>query len=229
MGFGTLFFGYFLLLNLTYFGYTDLIAALIMLMGLYKLCSVNAKFKVAAISSAVFGAFGAAELFVNLFSTFSPAFKEEKILLYITPVRYLLIAMISAYILFGITEVAAEVGLKPLHFKAKLYSKVSLVAFLVAAIFDLPLLSFIPGKALVIISVFILLFLFCIEIVNLTIIHKAYAKICMPEDLSYTEAKPSRFGFVNKFREHEQEKQKEYAEYKISKMKKQNAKRKKKK
>ncbi len=229
MGFGTLFFGYFLLLNLTYFGYTDLLAALIMLMGLYKLTAVNGKFKIAAILSGVFAVFGAAELFVNLFSTFSPAFKEETILLYITPARYVLIAIISEYILFGITEVAAEVGIKPLYYKAKLYSKISLIAFLVAAVFDLPLLSFIPAKALMIISVFILLFLFCIEIVNLTIIHKAYAKICMPEDLNYKAGKRSRFDFVNKFREHEAEKQKEYAEYKLSKMKKQNAKRKKKK
>lgn len=229
MGFGTLFFGYFLLLNLTYFGYTDLIAALIMLMGLYKLMPINSKFKVAAISTAVFSVLGAAELFVNLFSIFSPTFKEETILPYITPARYLLIAIITAYILFGITEVAKEVGIKPLYYKAKLYSKVALVAFLVAALFDLPLFSFIPDKALAVILLFILLFLFCIEIVVLTIIHKAYARICMPEDLNYQGEKRSRFEFVNKFREHEAEKQKEYAEYKLSKMKKQNAKRKKKK
>ena len=48
MGFGTLFFGYFLILNVTYYGFTDAIAAAVMLLGFYKLSTVNSYFKYAA-------------------------------------------------------------------------------------------------------------------------------------------------------------------------------------
>lgn len=219
MGFGTLFIGYFLLLNVTYFGYTDLIAGLIMLMGLYKLTSVNKQFKFAFYCTALFSLFGAAELLVSIISMFSPAFKEEAILLYITPVRYVVIALQSFCILRGIRDVAAEVGLRALKEKANLYIYVSLTVFLIAAVFDLPIMSFIGGKALAIISVFLLIFIFFVIGIILSIIYKAYMKICMPSDLTYTpNEKKSKFEFVNKFREHEAEKQKEYAQYKLSKM-----------
>ena len=52
-------------------------------------------------------------------------------------------------------------------------------------------------------------------------------KICMPEDKdNEVEDKPSRFGFVNKYHEHTAEKQREYAEYKLEKLKKKNSKKK---
>ena len=44
-------------------------------------------------------------------------------------------------------------------------------------------------------------------------------RICMPEDKEMEE-KESKFGFVNSFRRHEEEKQREYAEYRLEKMKK---------
>ena len=53
-------------------------------------------------------------------------------------------------------------------------------------------------------------------------------RICMPGEKTYTEPRKSKFEFVNKFREHEAEKQKEYAEYKLSKMANQSKKKKKK-
>ena len=220
MGFGTLFIGYFLLLNVTYFGYTDLIAGLIMLIGLYKLSTVNKEFKFAFYSTALFSVFGAAELLVSIISMFSPAFKEDAVLVYITPVRYVVIALLSFFVLRGIKDVAGEVGLKTLKEKANLYIYVSSTVFLLAAIFDLPLFSFMGGKALAIISVFMLLFIFFIVAIILSIIYKAYMKICMPSDLTYrTSEKKSKFEFINKFKEHEAAKQKEYAEYKLSKMK----------
>jgi len=218
MGLGTLFIGYFLILNVTYFGYTDLIAGLIMLMGLYKLSSINKEFKFAFYSCSVFALFGAAELIITVISLFMPSFKEGEALLYITPVRYVIIAFLTSFILRGIRDVSEEVGLKALASKAGFYFYVSAVLFSVAAVFDLPLLSFMPDKALAIIAVLLLLILFIVTAINLSIIYKAYMKICMPGDLTPAPPKKSRFEFVNKFREHEEEKRKEYAEYKISKM-----------
>jgi hypothetical protein len=50
----------------------------------------------------------------------------------------------------------------------------------------------------------------------------------MPEDKKEYVPRPSRFGFVNRFRAHEDEKRREYAEYKLEKKKKKFAKRNKK-
>ena len=54
MGFGILFIGYFLILNLTYYGLTDVIAAAVMLLGLYNLSGYNKYFKWAFIATSVF-------------------------------------------------------------------------------------------------------------------------------------------------------------------------------
>ncbi len=219
MGLGTLFIGYFLLLNVTYFGYTDLLAGLIMLMGLYKLCNINKQFKYSFIFAAVFAILGSAELVVSLISTFMPLFEEDSVLLYITPARYVVLTPLSLFVMLGIRDVSAEVGIKFLSKKAEYYAYVSLIAFALAAIFDLPFLTFIPAKVLAFIALFLLLFVFITVIIDLSIIYKAYLRICMPEDLvSQNTEKKSKFEFVNKFREYEKGKQKEYAEYKLSKM-----------
>lgn len=217
MGLGTLFIGYFLLLNVTYFGYTDLIAGLVMIMGLYKLSAINKEFKFAFYTASVFSVLGFAELIISVISMFMPAI-EDKVLLYITPARYVIIAILCAFILRGIRDVSSEVGLKALASKANYYYLVSFIAFFIAAIFDLPIFSFIAPKALAVISILILLALFVIIAINLTVIYKAYMRICMPGDQGFKENKQSKFEFVNKFREHEAEKQREYAEYKLSKM-----------
>ena len=52
MGFGTLFIGYFFLLNISNFTYTDIIAGMVVLLGLYKLSSVNKQFFYGAVCAA---------------------------------------------------------------------------------------------------------------------------------------------------------------------------------
>jgi hypothetical protein len=52
-------------------------------------------------------------------------------------------------------------------------------------------------------------------------------KICMPDELTEKEDKKSRLGFVNKFKEHEEEKRREYAEYKLEQLRKKNQKKRK--
>ena len=217
MGLGTLFIGYFLLLNVTYFGYTDLICGLVMMMALYKLSPINREFKYAFCTASVFSVFGFAELIIKAIALFNPTIENE-ILLYVTPPRYVIIALLSAFILRAIRDVSREVGLKQLAIKANRFFIISLVAFLLTAIFDLPILSFIPTKALAIISVILLLSIFITVAINLTIIYKAYMRICMPGETAFGAEKKSKFDFVNKFREHEAAKQKEYAEYKLNKM-----------
>jgi hypothetical protein len=56
-------------------------------------------------------------------------------------------------------------------------------------------------------------------VISLIVIYNCYMRICMPEDEDMPE-KESRFKFVNAFRRHEEEKRKEYADYKLEKFKK---------
>ena len=78
-------------------------------------------------------------------------------------------------------------------------------------------------------SAITLIAIFTVVIVNLVTIYRAYMKICMPDDIDNdTPDKPSKFEFINKHREHTIQKQREYAEYKLEKLKKKNAKKKKK-
>lgn len=220
MGFGTLFIGYFLLLNITNFGYTDLISGLVMLLGLYKLSSVNRQFKLSFIFTSIFSLIGAAELFLSIYAVFMPTAEVGAILAYFTPIRYLIIGVLSAFMLLGIRDVAGEVGIKKLMARSNISVYFCLGLFFLTAVFDLPLLdALIAPKALIIIALILLVCVFTLIAVNLVTIYTAYMRICMPEDLSDSPQKQSKFGFVNKFRAHEEERQREYAEYKLSKMK----------
>ena len=219
MGFGTLFIGYFLLLNLTYFGFTDLIAGLVMIMGLYKLSDVERNFSYAMYGAGLFSLLGVIELYNEVVSMF---FRGKPILTDITaPTRYLAIAIISAYLLIGIRELAREVGIPELERRCKITMPISAVTFLIMVALEMiatenETLTMVLGVS----SVILILVSFAVIIVNLVSIYTAYMRICMPEDVDNDpDNKPSRFGFVNKFRAHEEEKQREYAEYQLERFK----------
>ena len=230
MGFGTLFFGYFLLLNITYFTFSDLIAALIMSMALYKLSTVNQPFKNGFYASIVFSVLGFAELITGIIKMFYPTEFTSELIEYITIPRCFIIAILTLFILLGIESVADEVGLGELAKRAHITLPFVLVIYAISAVLEVPLfISGIGVKILAAASAVTLLAIFAIVIVNLVTIYRAYMKICMPEDVD-NEApdKPSRFEFINKHREHTKQKQREYAEYKLEKFKKKNSKKKKK-
>lgn len=230
MGFGTLFFGYFLLLNITYFTFSDLIAALIMAMGLYKLSTVNQPFKNGFYASILFAVLGLCELIIGILEMFFPTKATAELIEYITIPRCFIIAVLTLFILIGIENVAEEVGLPSLARRAHISLPFTLVIYAIAAVLEVPLLlSAVGVKILAVASTIILIAIFAIVTVNLVTIYRAYMKICMPEDINNDTAdKPSRFEFVNKHREHTLQKQREYAEYKLEKLKKKNSKKKKK-
>ena len=66
MGFGILFIAYFLLLNIAYFSFTDIIAGLALTLALNKLSPVNKYFKYSQIPSGVFSLLGLVELAVGV-------------------------------------------------------------------------------------------------------------------------------------------------------------------
>ena len=228
MGFGTLFIGYFLLLNVTYYTFTDVIAALVMATGLYKLGAVNRQFKGAFYSSLAFAVIGLVELVFQAYTMFIP--NKDSVVLYYTDIpRYLIITVMTAFILMGIENVAYEVGLSELAKRSRLTRPFSFSVFAILSVLSIHELEIIIDiKVLSILSVIMLLSAFVIIIINLVTIYTSYMKICMPDDKDNEVANtPSRFEFVNKYREHTAEKQKEYAEYKLNKLKEKNQKKKK--
>ena len=223
MGFGTLFVGYFLLLNITFYGFTDVIAALIMAMGLYRLTTVNRDFKLAYYTSLGFAFYGFIELIKEFTVIFVPSIegKLEGIVPYASMIRYAIILALTFFMLKGIANVSDEVGLRELRARANLFIPVSITVYALSALFEIPLLSkFIPTEALAIISAALWVICFCLVIFNLITVYTAYMRICMPgdEDMDKKDS-PSRFEFINKYRARKAEKEREYLEYQREKLK----------
>ena len=184
MGFGTLFIGYFLILNIAYYAYTDLIASLIMLFATYKLGSIGRDFKKGFYSLLPFAFISAFELFLELSSVFSPKPDDEVLLGVIGILRFALIATVSFFILTGIKKLAVEVELPLLRDKARSTRVSVLIAYSFALILEIPMLNkLITTKALAALALISLVFTFVVTISALSAIYSAYMRICMPEDL----------------------------------------------
>ncbi len=225
MGFGTLFFGYCLLLVLPLQEITNLAAAATMLFALYKLAYLNPPFKRAYYACLAFGSFALADATLYILDTFFislPELPALSVALYL--LRNFLIGTLSVLMLIGMRDVASEVGLKRLSAKCGIYSKISLVIYVFNLLLSPELAALATGwffYAVYVMYVLSTIATLFVIVMNLTCIHSCYARICMPEELeeaAYTPKK-SRFGFVNKFRDHEARKRQEYAEYKLEKRK----------
>jgi hypothetical protein len=213
MGFGTLFVGYFLLLNLTYYGFTDLIAAAVMLLGLYKLSGVNQYFKSATVATAVFLAFSLGEFGVAVYEIFVRAIGSATLVSVMSIARCIIIGVVTVFMLRGIEAVAREVDVENLPRKASRLIKVTAVVYSAWIILEAPL-SFINDYVLAVLSLFTILATIALLIANLTAIYSAYMRICMPGDENAGD-KPSRFGFVNEYRSRKAEREREAEEERI--------------
>ena len=219
MGFGTLFIGYFLLLNLTYYGFTDVIAASVMLLGLYKLSGVNKYFKAAAISSGALLVFSLGELGVAVYEMFIGAINSPALVSVMCIVRCLIIGALTVLMLKGIEDVSREVDIENLPAKASRLTVATVVTYALWIILEAPL-SFIDDYVLAVLSLVTILATLALIIINLTLIYTCYMKICMPGDEDITRDKPSRFAFVNEYRAKKAEREEELARERAERMKK---------
>jgi hypothetical protein len=229
MGFGTVFVGYFLLLNIGYYGFTDIIAALIMMLGLYKLSGINRPFYLGFIASGVFSVFALWELVFRAAEMLGFNLLSSSLAFFIPVVRYVILSALTALILLGIVEVAREVELMKTAARARASIYLTFALYLTCLLLETPIAKLFP-TALIAIFVFISVFgTAALIIFNLTIIFSCYKEICMPDEKIDSEPRESKFKFVNDFRRHQAEKQMEYAKYRLEKKKKQSEKRNKKK
>ena len=213
MGFGTLFIGYFFLINISYFAYTDILASLIMLMGLYKLAPVNSHFKNAAVSTACFSVVALSELALSVTEMFTYGEWLPLTVSYVNALRYAVMFVITQFILRGLCAVALEVGADEIYRGAKRYGIVS-YCLCIAAVLEIPFIGGFLGTALPYVYFVLLLLIVVFTIAVLLLIYKAYMQICMPEDAEIKDKK-SKFGFLNRFYDRIESKSRDYAEYKI--------------
>ena len=208
MGFGTLFIGYFLLLNLSYYGFTDAIAAAVMLLALYKLSPLNRFFKIATFISIGFLVFALGDLGVWTYEMFWRSLNIPILHSTIASVRYMFICLISVFMLKGLEDVAKEVDLDAVPEKAARLAILSGAIFSALVLFETVAIE---TLAIAIISAVCLLAGFAIIIVNLSVIYSCYMKICMPGDEkgSKTKSTTSKFAFVNEYRARKAEREEE--------------------
>lgn len=221
MGFGTLFFGYFLLLNVTFFSYSDIIAAFLMLYAFYKLSSINKGFKYALYAAAVFAIFGLYELVTTVIELFVPALGTVAFISYTAMLRSLIICILTLFMLIGMRDVCREVELGSLSVRCQRAIYVSVIIYSLNIALETGALGAFNLKVVALIGYLILISTLILIAINLSSIHTCYVRICMPGDEKpkAPKEKKSRFGFVNAFRHHEEEKRREYYEYKLEKLK----------
>lgn len=217
MGFGTLFIGYFFLINISYFAYTDIISAMVMLMGLYQLSSVNRQFRLGAYASGAFALFSLGELSIALIDAFASPGWTTSIMPYSDAAHYLFIFIITLFIFRGIEQVSLEVEAYELSKSAKTAVPLSAI-FAVASIFELPFLAGLFGNIVAYLYFAILLAVVISVLSNLITVYKAYMQICMPGQET-KKKKPSKLKFMDKFYDSIEQGSREYAEYKMDKRK----------
>ncbi len=228
MGFGILFVGYFLLLNISYYYLTDAIAAAVMLYAFYKLRGINEGFRHALISATVFLVFGLFELGISAVGSFLPTLDASALPSLVPMLRHAVICITTFFMLMGMREVASEVDIPDLAGRCGRNIYFTGAVYLVSILLEAADFAKLFDAKIVIFAYFItLICTLAVILLNLVCIYFCHMKICMPGDEDYKE-KPSRFGFVNEFRKRQDERSREYAEYRLQKLKSKKNKRKKK-
>ncbi len=208
MGFGILFFGYFLCLpafaNLFY---TMPFGGILLAVACFKLARVNRPFGNAFYVSLALIPVSLTSCILRLIpATGSVAVIFEVITLLVWLVWHILV-------MTGLEWVSEETGLQKLRVKAfrnKLFTSVYLLfVILLTGLENVPLATSI-GRFLSIFAVALIVVGLVIMILNLLGFYSAYVRICMPEDVDMPR-KPSRFDFVNRRREEEDRREAENA------------------
>ena len=226
MGFGLLFIGYLLMVPIVLgFYYTLPVSCVLFCLATWKLARVNRPFGKGFFVSLTLGAAGVAAIVMRLV----PA--TQWLASYAEAACLLLALLWHCLILTGMVWVTEETGLSKLRiaaFRNRIYSAVyfALAAFLTAfdaSRFSEEVSGFLRSVSVAFAAVGLVIFF-----LNGLLIWRAYAGICMPEDLNMPR-KPSRFAFINAARaradareeanlEEAKKKQKEYRERRLAEL-----------
>jgi type IV secretory pathway VirB6-like protein len=194
-----------------------------MLLGLYKLSGFNKYFRLSFFASAVFLAFSLGELGVAFYEMFFAKINSPTLISVMSAVRSLIIGVLTVMMLKALSAISKEVDIPELVKKCDKLTLATAILYGSLMILELPL-TFIDPYVLAICSLIAILSAIVIIILNLSAIYSCYMKICMPGDEELKD-KPSRFAFVNEYRERKAEKAKQEAEKRLEELKRRKAKR----
>ena len=212
MGYGLLFLGYFLLVNITFYGYTDLFCGMVLLYALSRLSVYNKPLRVAFYIAVGFTVYAIPEFLLSLLELFPPApLGFTNVMDALLPVRYLLILALTVAVLWGVRTMAKEVALTKLSERIDCILIVPILANLMMAVLSIkPLITGMQAQtALGLTLIALTLFLVSVGLA-LYSIYTAYMRICLPEDVDMPE-RPSRFAFINRYRQRRDERAAEEA------------------
>lgn len=200
MGFGLLFIGYLLLLPITFgFFYTLPVAAVFLCLAGYRLARVNRPFGQSFFIALFVGCCGTAATILRLLSA------TAGIAPYAEAATLLVVFLWHLAALTGLAWVTRETGLMRLYATAvrdRIFTCIYFsIACILTAMDGVPMQGeaarFLVGANYVTVGLGLVVFL-----LNAILIFRAYAGICMPEDLDMPR-KPSRFSFINEARARE--------------------------
>ena len=203
MGFGLLFIGYLLLVPISLgFFYTVPVSAVFLAVAGWKLARVNRPFGKSFFCAILLGVAGGVATLFRL-----PALKDRAS--YPEAIALAVILVWHILVLTGLEWVSTETGLTALRQRAlrnKIYACLYYIPAILLTALDGVLLpdfavEILRGASLAVIALGLVVFF-----LNGLLIWRAYANICMPEDLDMPR-KPSRFSFVNEARARADEKE----------------------
>lgn len=226
MGFGLLLIGYLLMVPVALgFYYTLPVSCVLFCIAGWRLARVNRPFGKSFFAALILGAAGVAAIVLRLV----PATKW--LAPYAEATCLLLALLWHCFLLTGMVWVTEETGLKKLRiaaFRNRIYTPVYYALAAVLTVFDASdfpeeVSEFLRSISLAVTAVGLVIFF-----LNGFLIWRAYAGICMPEDIDMPR-KPSRFAFVNDARaradareeaarEASRKKQKEYRERRLAEL-----------
>ena len=199
---------------------TDVIAALLMLLAFFKLAYLNRGFSLGFIFCSIFSAFGAFEFISDAMRMFNIVSLGASFISVVGMIRYLLICLTTVFMLIGARDIAREVDLNALAVRCHKGIILTFIIYALNIIWQTSsLLGFAPSvKFMALSGYIIILATLILVIMNLISVYGCYMHICMPGEDKSGASKKSRFSFVNAFRAHEDEKRREYTEYKLDKL-----------
>ena len=197
MGFGYLFAGYLIFFNFTYYHvYTDVFAALVLLLGLSTLRQYAKGFARAfytALPLAVIGLISFAGKLLSLFELL--AFPTE-LNAFLSVATLLLKGVFVWFSLSGVAELAKETDIPVLRLRALRNRALSLVFYLLGILLETNLFSHV-SVLLQYVTLFYMLYGLLCTFLNAKCFFESYIWICLEGDEGM-ERRESRFGFINK-------------------------------
>lgn len=215
MGFGTLFFGYFVMfafsLSNMYF-FADIIGALITAYAFTKLAQYNKYFNSATIATLIFLLFSAVKASNMMFDIYPEGIVANVINL----LRYVSAAVVHVYMFLGARGISLGAGAEKLSKKAE--RNLTMILLYYVAYLVITNISFSDEVLYSYLNLMLLLYWLVCLLFNLAFIYRCFTFLA-PADEDISEKKKSRFKLVNMMDEKMDEIEEKKQQYRMESMK----------